>query len=67
MFDERPSLLPCTDIFFLGDLDEGIEKNTKDENKDNEKEAGVWNLERNFSDDDPEEEDYGERVRCCTF
>ena len=41
MFDERPSLLPCTDIFFLGDLDEGIEKNTKDENKDNEKEADV--------------------------
>ena len=34
-------LLSCTDIFFLGDLEEGIEKNTKDENKDNVKEADV--------------------------
>ena len=41
MFDERPSLRPRTGIFFLGDLDEGIEKNTKDENKKNEKETDV--------------------------
>ena len=41
-------LLLCTDIFFLGDLDEGIEKYTKDENKDNVKEADVWNIERIF-------------------
>ena len=57
MFDKRPSLLCSTDIILLGGLDEGIEKNTKDENKDNVKEA----------DDDPEEEDCGERARCCTF
>ena len=49
--------------FFLGNLEEGIEKNKKDENKDNVKEADVWNLEGIFSDDDPEEEDCGERAR----
>ena len=60
-------LLSCTNIFFLGDLDEGIEKNLKVENKDNRKEADVWNLERIFSDDDPKEEDHGGRARCCKF
>ena len=43
-------------------LDKGIEKNAKEENKNNVKET-----ERIVSDDDPEEEGCGERARYCTF
>ena len=45
----------------LGDLDEGIERTLEVENKENVQETDVWNLERFFSDDEPEEEDVGER------